>query len=136
LYNTGFFSAKLYLSLDRTKLNEIQCTLTSNLNLNLSENQVKLKDESITIPQKRTNEINIKEYNKCRLDGSTIKTIGEETDYSYLSHLLEPSEEQNYNLDTLFSEISEPNNDIYTLDINDGKGSLNDEIRQLVNKFK
>jgi surface protein len=135
LYNTGFFSAKLYLSLDRTKLNEIQCTLT----LNLSENQdnvLPLLDKYIQIPQKRTNEINIKEYNKCRLDGSTIKTIGEDEDYSYLSHLLETNENDNYNLDTLFSEISEPNNDIYTLDINDGKGSLNDEIRQLVNQFK
>ena len=129
LYNTGFFSAKLYLSLDRTKQNKIECKL------NLFQNQEILKDE-IIIPEKQVNGTNIKEYNKCRLDGSTIKTIGEQTDYSYLSHLLEPSKDQNYNLDTLFSEISEPNNDIYTLDINDGKGSLNEEIRQLVNQFK
>ena len=125
-----FFSAKMNMPLERNEDQTLNCTLTDNNN--------KINFGNITIPKKKITNLELKKNNKCRIDGSSQPIFGPDPTYENLPNISQTYSDDNIsiNLDTLYNEVTGPSDNIFNLNIEDKKGSLNNEIKQLINQFK
>jgi len=132
IYEQGFFSAKMNMKLDRNKNNTISCSLS------LDEN--KSNERELFVPKREKTNIIFQKYNKCRTDGTYKGIVGStKPTYNDLLNISQISSDDgtHIDLDTLYTQVSTPNENIYKLNIiDDDDKSMNKEIRELLNQFK
>ena len=132
LPESGFFSAKMNMPLERNEDKNLKCTLTDN------EIELVTHTGTINIPKKKITNLELKKNNKCRIDGSSQPIFGPDPTYENLPNISQKYSYDNssMNLDDLYNEVTGPSVNIFNLNIEDKKGSLNKEIKQLINQFK